>query len=153
MKAPLPGRRMGGMLALELAMILLVALMIVPCVITLGNAMRQYVVLEKASYQAVRQLAAMPRVQMAKRASYLQVEGEVQAQVMAALNAARLDTSELVIDVDCAPSSCGTANLPQRITVMISLTVHSSGGDGLSGWLLGAGGLPLQTVAVLRYEN
>lgn len=153
MKAPLSGRGARGVISVELAMILLATMLLAPCVLTLGKAVRQYVVLEKVSHQAARQMAALPRVQMTKTASYLQAQAEVQARVVAALDAARIDMSDMSFQVDCSPGICGGAGVPQTVRVRTEVTVRPDDGAAMSGWLLGTSGMLLRSTVLVRYEN
>jgi len=153
MKAALRRGRARGAILLELALVLLLTYWVAPCALTVGRAMRQQMLLEKAAYAAASRMAALPRLQMGKVASYQQAEAALRAEVLAQLGGEHVDTSDLSLAVVC-DTACGVAtSLPQRIKVSMLLTVHAAQWDGLSGFLLGHDGLLLRTEVVLRYEN
>ncbi|MNY41020.1 hypothetical protein D3C86_1758020 [compost metagenome] len=140
-------------MALELSMVMGMLAIVAPCLIVLGNAMRQHVVMEKVAYQSARQLATMPRQQMSRYASYQQARTLLEAQAMAALAAAGVDMSEPTFEAGCLTGSCGSVNPPQQVRVKITTMLYPTKWGAATGWLLGSGGLELQAVVVLRYEN
>lgn len=153
MKAALRKVRVRGAILVELALILLLTYWVLPCILTAGRVMRQQLVLEKVVYEAASRLAALPRLQMGKPASYQQAEAVVRSQALARLDSERIDTSALTFDATC-DAVCGVAtSFPQRISVKMTLIVQATQWDGLSGFLLGGDGLLLQSEVVLRYEN
>jgi len=150
--APRSSRRARGIMALELSMVLVMVAIVAPCLIVLGNAMRQHVVLEKLAYQSARQLATMPRQQMTRSTGYQQARTLLEAQAMAALTAAGVDTSDLTFEAGCLTGSCGSPNPPQQVRVRITAILRPTKWSAATTWLLGLG-LELQAVVVLRYEN
>jgi hypothetical protein len=154
MKARLPQRRYArGVAALEAALTLGLAAFMVPCLIVLGNVLRQRLVLETVAYQSARQLAVLPRPQMSKSLGYQEAEARIRSQAMAALGGAGIDTSEVTFLADCPRGFCGSASLPQQVQVRLVATVHANAWGPAVGWLIGSQGLELRAVAVLRYEN
>lgn len=152
MSAPRSSRRARGVMALELSMVLVMVAIVAPCLIVLGNAMRQHMVLEQVAYQSARQLATMPRQQMTRSAGYQQARSLLETQAMAALAGAGVDTSDLTFEAGCLTGSCGSPNPPQQVRVKITAILRPARWSAATGWLLGLG-LELQAVVVLRYEN
>lgn len=152
MNAPLSSRAARGVIALELAMVLAMIAFVAPCLVVLGNAMRQHVVMEKVAFQSARQLAALPRQLMTKNSTYQQAHAQLQAQALAALDAGGIDMRELVFEAGCLTGICGSITPPQQVRVRIVTTLYPTSWGAATGWLLGPG-LELQAVAVLRYEN
>lgn len=145
-------RRARGSTVVELALIVLLLVPVAACLLLLGSVLHRAAGLERAAYEAARYMASVPRMQMASESGYQAALGAAQAIANASLAAAGQPPLTQGFTVICV-AGCGTAALPQRITVQLQATVAADNWDLFSQALLSPENRVLHAYVTLRYEN
>jgi Flp pilus assembly protein TadG len=153
MRAPWRRRRRArGSTVVELALIVLLLVPVCACLVLLGSVLHRAAGLERAGYEAARYLASVPRQQMSTGPGYLAASAAAKAIANASLAAAGHPPLEpWGFDVTCNP--CGSAILPQQVTVQLQATVAEKKWDVFTGLLLSTNNRLLTAHVTLRYEN
>ncbi|MBB3117005.1 TadE/TadG family type IV pilus assembly protein [Pseudoduganella violacea] len=145
-----PRRKQGGVVAIELAIVLDLAVLLLLAVLLMGGRMMwHYTVLQRAAFDAARYMATMPRPELGNPLLAPTLAARASQLVLDAVGEAALDTRPGAgqISVRCDDLPCGGA-LPQRIGVTVQIQLS----DPLFN-LLGAGSITLSGSSVQPYVN
>lgn len=150
-------RRANGGVAVEFAALLPVMVLLVSAMLFLGRVFWHYTVAEKAAYDAVRFLAAVPA-----GAFRIQGPGGTESPVAAVARAIVLEEiAELnqggpyvpVIDVQCDGRTCGGTSVPSRLTVLVTLSIFDPFFDGITAQFTGGREILLYPAATMHYTE
>jgi hypothetical protein len=145
-----------GIVALELALILMCALAVLPAMLLMGRVFWHYTVLEKSVHDAARYMASLPPAEMINPAKAYAAAGTAQAMVVAAASAAQLNPAPQAwqVMVACDGYSCGSVStLPLNIRVTAELSLDDELLGTLSYNLLNTTGFILNADITQRYGD
>ncbi|NVD96990.1 TadE/TadG family type IV pilus assembly protein [Massilia sp. BJB1822] len=142
-------RGQGGVVAIELAVVLDMAALLLAVLLLGGRMMWHYSVLQRAAFDAARYMATMPRPELANPMQAPVLAARAGQLVLDAVSEAALDTSPGAgqVSVRCDDLPCG-GTPPQRIRVTVQIQLS----DPLFN-LLGAGSIALTGSSVQPYVN
>lgn len=116
-------RAQRGIVAIELAFIVLLAFLIIPVTLLFGRMFLQYSAMHKASNNALRYLSSLPAVEMMHNASGTVARETAERMVLAAAAGAGVDPIPDV-NIACTPGACRTDFVrPATITLTTALVL------------------------------
>jgi hypothetical protein len=149
-------QHMHGGVAVEFAVLLPVILLFVSGVLFFGRVFWHYTVAEKAAYDAVRFLAAVPAGEFRIQGAGAEAPVSVAAKAIVAEELAELNQGGPyvpVVDVQCDGRSCGGTSIPTKLTVLITLNIFDPFFDGITSQFTGGTEIVLYPVATMHYAE
>jgi Flp pilus assembly protein TadG len=146
------GRQLqGGIVAVEMAFILLFVLVLLPYPLFFGRVFWHYAVLQKVAHDAARYMSTIPAIDMKNAAKASQAAAL--AQSMVAAGTAGLG-EPVGVNVMCDAATCGTFSvLPGQVRIIAGLSLQDTIFGAITGSLTGDSGLLLQANVTMRYAN
>jgi Flp pilus assembly protein TadG len=154
MKCPakhLGQRLQRGIVAVEMAFILLFVLVLLPFPLFFGRVFWHYAVLQKVAHDAARYMSTIPAIDMKNAAKASQAAAVAQGMVLAATTGLG---ESAAVNVMCDASVCGTlAVLPNQVRILAAIVLQDPIFPAVTGSLTGDDGLTLQANVTMRYVN
>lgn len=153
MKRPNVYKRTGrGIIAIELAFVLLFAAPLAILLLMFGQACLTYNVLQKGAHDAARYLATLPPQEMRNMASISVANDLARTMVIDAARNAHLSTVPVALQITvlCDGSNCSGSTLPNTVLVSVSVSPDDSYYRLVADFLV-QGTMTLEARSTVRY--
>lgn len=148
---PLGQRMQRGIVAVEMAFILLFVLVLLPYPLFFGRAFWHYAVLQKAAHDAARYMSTIPVLDMKNPGKASQAVAVVQSMVSAATAGLGEPAATWVM---CGATPCGVLPvLPDQVRIGVGVVLQDPIFPAITRPLIGDEGLLLQANVTMRYAN
>ncbi|HAT32289.1 MAG TPA: hypothetical protein DCW29_16005 [Janthinobacterium sp.] len=153
MKARAWGRRVQrGVVAVELALLLPIALLLLPYLLFYGRVFWHYTAAQKIAHDTARYLSSVPVIEMKTSARATHAVAVAQAMAQAALAELRPGTGAFspAVGISCSPL-CSGAFVPATVRVEVDIIIYDDVFGGITSGIIGVDGLPLSAVVTMPY--
>ena len=141
----------SGIVAVEMALILLCFFAFLPLPQMMGRAFWHYAVLQKAAHDAARYMSAIPALDMKNAQKQSQAAAVARSMVSAATAGFR---EPVVVLVMCDASDCGAfSGVPSQVQIRTGVTLTDEIFTTLTSLLTGDEGLVLNVNVTMPYAN